>query len=66
MPPLSRIVVPLSRSDATRSGIREAACSALSFAAMSSGEPTETMSPPTWSESTHISIRAKDSASYAA
>ena len=55
MPPLNRMLVPPSRSDAIRSGSAERSCRRFSLAAMSSGEPTETMSPPTWSESTHVS-----------
>ncbi len=51
VPPTKRRAVPSSRSDATRSGRRERDCSRLSLAAMSSGEPTETMIPPTCSES---------------
>ena len=66
VPPLKRMLVPPSRSDATRSGSPERPCSRLSFAAMSSGEPTDTMRPPTWSESIHASTRSNASASYAA
>src|SRR3989442_6057353 len=44
---------PHSRSADTRSGSRERCCRALSLVAMSSGEPTETISPPISSESTH-------------
>ena len=44
--------VPPSRSDAMSSGSPERRCRTLSLAAMSSGEPIETMMPPTWSEST--------------
>ena len=53
VPPLKRIVVPPSRSEAIRSGTAERSCRRLSLAAMSSGDPTETIRPPTWSESTH-------------
>ena len=58
VPPLRRRLVPPSRSDATSSGSGERCCSRLSLAAMSSGEPTETMMPPTWSESTQRSARS--------
>ncbi len=66
VPPLNLMLVPASRSDATSSGSAERCCSRLSLAAISSGEPTDTMIPPTWSESTQVSIRANASASYAA
>ncbi|HKI96330.1 MAG TPA: hypothetical protein VJ992_13660 [Gemmatimonadales bacterium] len=52
VPPMSRVPVPDSRSDATMSGSLERRWSALSLAATSSGVPTETMMPPTWKEST--------------
>ena len=39
------MLVPPSRSDATSSGRLERRCSRFSLAAMSSGEPTETMTP---------------------
>ena len=52
VPPIRRMEVPPSRSDATSSGRRERCWSRLSLAAMSSGEPTDTMMPPTCSEST--------------
>ena len=55
VPPVRRSAVPASRSDAMRSGTRARRCSVLSLAAMSSGEPIETISPPTCSESTHDS-----------
>ena len=58
MPPFSRRLVPPSRSDPTSSGSGERCCSRLSLAATSSGEPTDTMTPPTWSESTHASARS--------
>ena len=64
-PPLSRMLVPPSRSEVTSSGSRERCCRRLSLAAMSSGEPTDTISPPTWSESTQACIRAKAASSYA-
>ena len=41
----------------------ERTCSRLSLAAMSSGDPTETMTPPTWSESTHASARSNPASS---
>ena len=63
VPPLKRILVPPSRSEAIRSGRADRSCRRFSLAAMSSGDPTETIRPPTWSESTHICIRAKASAS---
>ena len=63
VPPLSRRVVPPSKSDATSRGSGERCCSRLSLAATSSGEPIETMTPPTCSESTQASARAKPSSS---
>ncbi|OLC73566.1 MAG: hypothetical protein AUH78_13345 [Gemmatimonadetes bacterium 13_1_40CM_4_69_8] len=53
VPPMTRIPAPHSRSAETSSGSRERRCSVLSLAAMSKGEPTEMISPPTSSESTH-------------
>ena len=54
-----RIPGPHSRSAETSNGSRERCCSALSFAAMSNGEPTEMMIPPTRSESTQRSATWK-------
>src|SRR5207249_5777418 len=48
--PTTRMPAPHSRSADTRSGSRERCCRALSLVAMSSGEPTETISPPISSE----------------
>src|SRR5437899_1917701 len=52
VPPSRRIPAPHSRSAETSSGRRERCCRVLSLAAISKGEPTETMTPPTSSEST--------------
>ena len=66
VPPLNRMAVPPSRSDATSSGIRDDCCSTLSLAAMSSGEPMEAMMPPTSSESTQARAFMKPGSSAAA
>ena len=50
--PTTRIAAPHSRSAETSSGSLERRWSVLSLAAMSYGEPTEMMMPPTSSEST--------------
>ena len=64
--PTMRIPGPHSRSAETSNGSRARSWSALSFAAMSNGEPTEMMRPPTRSESTQRSATWKLESSNAA
>jgi hypothetical protein len=59
------MLVPLSKSAAT-SGSSERCWSRLSFIATSSGDPIETMMPPTRSESTQPCMTANALSSKAA
>jgi hypothetical protein len=51
-PPRARKPAPVSISALTSNGSELARCNAFTFAAMSRGDPTETMMPPTRSSRT--------------
>ena len=63
--PITRMAAPHSRSAETSRGTRARRCSAFSLAAISSGDPTEMIRPPTSRESTHRAATWKSESSNA-
>src|SRR6266487_1543010 len=58
--PTTRIAAPHSRSAETSRGRRERRCRAFSLAAMSNGDPTEMIRPPTSRESTQRAVAPRE------
>ena len=58
--PPSRRPSPGSTSDATRSGIRDRCCRALTLAATSIGDPSDITMPPTWSSAIRSAVQTNE------